>query len=327
MPRQPSGRGKKPTLDSVDPDAEAGEEVDRIEQRSTELERKRPDMKPCPRREDERERDIGERGSGDQKHRECRRAPAQLAQKDTKRVAWAAREPVERGGAEIEHQQHPQKPRRSAWPKRQCKPVLPVRRQARINGGDAINRIMCDWHQQTDRERERQPDADHAVKQECAHAFAGEARPYEQPGKKEQECNEIRILMCTENVEAEPAVGVDDRDAAPSEGLLVETKRGSRRGAEIGDERVGRNHDDDRKRPQIIECKARREHLMRLSGVVSTRGPWPGLSRPPRLFLLSAFTFGVAWTSPATTRVCDSKRSKSALNQHLFPRGGPIRAG
>src|SRR6266849_2618018 len=34
---------------------------------------------------------------------------------------------------------------------------------------------------------------------------------------------------------------------------------------------------------------------------------WPGLSRPPRLFLRCASNLGVAGTSPATTPVCDSK--------------------
>src|SRR5258707_8209664 len=38
-------------------------------------------------------------------------------------------------------------------------------------------------------------------------------------------------------------------------------------------------------------------------------GSWPGLTRPPRLFLLSAFTFGVAGTSPATTPLRDSHGS------------------
>src|SRR5258706_2547584 len=276
MPRQPSGWGKKPTLDSISPDAETGEEVDGIEQRSTELERKWSDMNPCPRREDERERDIGERGGGHQNRHDCRRPRAQLADDVTKRIARAAREPVERGGAEIEHQQHPQKPRWSARPKRQCKPVLPVRRQPRINGRDAINRIMRDRHQQADRERERQPDADHAGKQEYARTFASKAWPYEQPGKKEQECDEIRILVRTENIEAEPAVVVDDGDAAPSEGRVIETERGSGRRAEIGDDRMGRKHDDDCKRPQIIECKARREHRMRLSGAASMSTYRPG---------------------------------------------------
>src|SRR5262249_59165069 len=40
---------------------------------------------------------------------------------------------------------------------------------------------------------------------------------------------------------------------------------------------------------------------------------WQGLSRPPRLWLLSALTLGVAGTSPATTVGSDSKRSKFAL--------------
>src|SRR5258708_35392657 len=133
MPRQPSGWGKQPTLDAISPDTEAGEEIDGIEQRSTELEREWSDMKPCPRREDERERDIGERGGGCQKHHECRRPRAQLADKETKRVARPVREPVERRGAEIEHHQHPQKPRWSAWPKRKGNQVLPIPRHARTN--------------------------------------------------------------------------------------------------------------------------------------------------------------------------------------------------
>src|SRR5262249_56929483 len=62
MPCQPSVRGEKPSLDSVSPEANAGEEIDGIERRSTELERKWSYMKPRPRRECQRERDIGEAG-------------------------------------------------------------------------------------------------------------------------------------------------------------------------------------------------------------------------------------------------------------------------
>src|SRR5258705_11829195 len=101
MPRQQSRWGKKPTLDAISPDAEAGEEIDGIEQRSTELEREWSDMKPCPRREDERERHIGERGSGYQNHHECRRPRAQLAGPVTKRVARPGRKPGDRKRAAI----------------------------------------------------------------------------------------------------------------------------------------------------------------------------------------------------------------------------------
>src|SRR6266404_1148681 len=43
------------------------------------------------------------------------------------------------------------------------------------------------------------------------------------------------------------------------------------------------------------------------SGIRSLDPSWPGLSRPPRLFLRCASNLGVAGTSPATTPVCDSK--------------------
>src|SRR6266478_1565329 len=43
------------------------------------------------------------------------------------------------------------------------------------------------------------------------------------------------------------------------------------------------------------------------SGIRSLDPSWPGLSRPPRLFLRCASNLGGAGTSPATTPVCDSK--------------------
>ena len=49
---------------------------------------------------------------------------------------------------------------------------------------------------------------------------------------------------------------------------------------------------------------------------------WPGLSRPPRLYLLCAFKFEVAGTSSATTPLTDSKRSKSGLRIKVLADGG-----
>jgi hypothetical protein len=55
-------------------------------------------------------------------------------------------------------------------------------------------------------------------------------------------------------------------------------------------------------------------------------GSRPGLSRPPRLFLLCASTFGVAGTSPATTPVCGTAVVSSVLWSSETG-GGPARCG
>src|SRR5258708_34442948 len=54
-----------------------------------------------------------------------------------------------------------------------------------------------------------------------------------------------------------------------------------------------------------------------------TPSSWPGLSRPPRSFLRCASRVGVAGTSPATTLLCISRPSESALSVRNQERAPP----
>ena len=62
--RQPAAGCERPALKSMGAEADACEEPDGVEQRPALLERERPRLEPGPRRECERQRNIGERGHG-----------------------------------------------------------------------------------------------------------------------------------------------------------------------------------------------------------------------------------------------------------------------
>jgi hypothetical protein len=98
--------------------------------------------------------------------------------------------------------------------------MLPEGDDARIDRSRAIDRIGSDRHQKSHHENERHADPPQAVLHEQICALALEARPDEQAGEEKQKRVEIDIRVRAEQVEAEPALGVDDRDRAPSIGRL-----------------------------------------------------------------------------------------------------------
>ena len=63
-PRQHPIGGEQAALEAGRPDADAREEVDGIVQRAGVLEPERADLEPLPRREGERQRHVGDGGSG-----------------------------------------------------------------------------------------------------------------------------------------------------------------------------------------------------------------------------------------------------------------------
>src|SRR5258706_15714424 len=79
-------------------------------------------------------------------------------------------------------------------------------------------------------------------------------------------------------------------------------------------------------RPRQVSRRADSNHVEPFLQV-----SWLGLSRPPRLFLLCASTFGVAGTSPATTPGCDpaiaARRASSNAPAIASPSTGERRRG
>src|SRR5439155_15704390 len=92
------------------------------------------------------------------------------------------------------------------------------------------------------------------VVQKCACALTLETRPNEQPGKKEHQLHQVEKLECTEQVEADPAIGVDDRVRRPTIRRAVEWQRGGGLRVQIGDRGLERQHAQDGETPPMIEC-------------------------------------------------------------------------
>ena len=206
-------------------------------------------MNPVPRAEHKCQRNVGKCGSRQQGDDKRSRVSSQPANGSPQHVGRYPAELEEPRGDEIENQQHPQEPGRPRRPERQCPPVLPIGRQTGIDGRHPVDRVMCQWHQQADRQRKGYADSQNAIAQEYAAPASRQARPYKKPGEKEQKRYEVDVLEAAEDVESEPAFRINDRDAPPSVGRIVEFERGSWRRAQIGHDRMHRHHDDNDRDP------------------------------------------------------------------------------
>jgi hypothetical protein len=124
--------------------------------------------------------------------------------------------------------------------------MRPERGPTRIGGGDAVDRIVRQRHQQIDAEHERHAETQEAVVKKPSRSLARQARPDEQAGQEEHQVHQIDVLERTEQVEAEPAVAVDDRLGRPIVRRAVEgARRSIRLRAQIGDEGMeGQHHQD-----------------------------------------------------------------------------------
>jgi len=83
---------------------------------------------------------------------------------------------------------------------------------------------MRERHQQANGQGKGYADPQQATAQEYAASAAHQARPYEQPGEKEQERDQVDVLERAKDVEPEPALGIDNRNTSPSIGRIVEVE-------------------------------------------------------------------------------------------------------
>jgi hypothetical protein len=103
-----------------------------------------------------------------------------------------------------------------------------------------------------DAEYERQSEPKHTVAQKSPVCLARQARPDEQAGQKEHQRHQVDVLPGTDQVEAEKAMIVDDRERAPSVGRTAEVGRGRDRNPDqIGQHRMKAQDDQNDDRPQI----------------------------------------------------------------------------
>ena len=123
--------------------------------------------------------------------------------------------------------------------------MRPERGPARIDRAGEVDRIERHRHEQIEPDRERDAEPYQTIIQESPASFARQARPDEQAGQEEQQLHQVDVLQRAEQVEAEPARAVDDRVRAPSIRRDVERQLRRRLRAEIGDERMERDHHDD----------------------------------------------------------------------------------
>src|SRR5262249_19655545 len=105
-------------LDSVGADADPGEEIDRIMQRPAELECKRAKLRPRPRGECERERDISKCRGPNQSQEIAAGLGAGRGREPSKQLAATGCQPKQRGRRNVEDQELPEEPLRSARPNR-----------------------------------------------------------------------------------------------------------------------------------------------------------------------------------------------------------------
>src|SRR6202030_494577 len=109
-------------------------------------------------------------------------------------------------------------------------------------------------------ENERQAEPQHAAMEKSHHPLAAEAGPDEQSRKKEKQRHQKDVLPRAVQIEAEPSMGVDNRNRAPLIGRAVERIRRGGKKLQIRQHRVKRQHQQDHKCPQIVERQARPSH-------------------------------------------------------------------
>src|SRR5207245_3743467 len=107
-----------------------------------------------------------------------------------------------------------------------------------------------------DNQGKRQAEPQEAIVEKYPHSLALETAPDEQTRKEEKKRHQKDVLPCTEQVEAKPPLDIDDRERAPKIRGMVEPIGCGRQKIEIGQDRVKREHEEDDKTPQIVECQA-----------------------------------------------------------------------
>ncbi len=138
--------------------------------------------------------------------------------------------------------------------------MLPVRAHARVDRGLQIGRIERDRHQQVHHQDERQADPQEAIVQEYRASLALEARPHEQARHEKHERHQIHILERAEDVEPEPSLAIDDGERVPSKWRNVEGKCRVGQRAQVGQDGVEGQHDQDDERAQVTECQTGSRH-------------------------------------------------------------------
>jgi hypothetical protein len=106
--------------------------------------------------------------------------------------------------------------------------MRPERRPVRIGGADAIDRVEGERHHQIDADDERHAEPDEAMADKLARAPAQQARPDEKSREEEHQLHQIEKLKRVKQIEAEPALVVDDRHRPPVIGGKIEGRRVSR---------------------------------------------------------------------------------------------------
>ena len=158
---------------------------------------------------------------------------------------------MQSGGNEIQRQKLPQEPQRPVRPERQRTQAVPIGGDARIGRGQTVGRINRRRNDHGDAEGKRQTEPQGAVAQETPALLARQARPDKQAGKKKHQRHQIDVLPGAEEIEAEEAMAVDDRERAPIVGRAVESGTGYRYPVEVGQHRMESEHDQDHNTAQI----------------------------------------------------------------------------
>jgi hypothetical protein len=139
--------------------------------------------------------------------------------------------------------------------------MRPERRPGRIDGGDAIDRIESDRHDQIDADQEWDAEPHQAVRQESLPTLALQARPNEQAGQKKHELHQIEKLKCAKKIEAEPTLVIDNRENPPIVGRQVERRRCRGLRNDIGGKRMEGDNEEQQNAPQILERQAGFRHF------------------------------------------------------------------
>ena len=100
--------------------------------------------------------------------------------------------------------------------------MLPIRCDAGVRRGLQVGRVVRHRHQQKCDEQKRHADAQQPVGQKGPGAFAVQARPDEQPRDQKEKRHQKDVEPGAEQVEAHPALAVDNREGAPQKRRLIE---------------------------------------------------------------------------------------------------------
>src|SRR5215469_16355366 len=89
--------------------------------------------------------------------------------------------------------------------------------------------------------------------EERPRSLAFETPPNKEAREEEEQRHQEDVLPGAEQVEAKPPRSVDDWKGAPKIRGRGERERRSRQKVQIGQHRVERQHEENNKRPQIVE--------------------------------------------------------------------------